>query len=143
MGLYSGQSAGRAEPVFSDGYELAYFGSAPIEGATRQPLPALVFLISHLALTVGRCRSVLKLKRWPPWFQQLWKTFPSEHRNGIASADFGWFAQVVQWAQGQGGHSAVYALYSHSGLYLGKANLLRKEKQVVLVVVWRNDRLNI
>ena len=32
MGLYSDQSAGRAESVFSDGYELAYFGSASIEG---------------------------------------------------------------------------------------------------------------
>ena len=95
-------------------------------GATRQPLPALVFLVSHLALTVGRCRAALKHKRWPPWFQQLWKTFPSEHRAGIASADFGWFSQLVQWAQGQGGHSAVYSLYSHSGLYVGKANLLRK-----------------
>ena len=96
------------------------------KGATRQPLPALVFLVSHLALTVGRCRAALKHKRWPPWFQQLWKTFPSEHRAGIASADFGWFSQLVQWAQGQGGHSAVYSLYSHSGLYVGKANLLRK-----------------
>ena len=102
---------------------LAPLGS---KGAARQPLPALVFLVSHLALTVGRCRAVLKQKRWPPWFQQLWKTFPSEHRSGIASADFGWFTQLVQWAQGQGGHSAVYSLYSHSGLYIGKANLLRR-----------------
>ena len=52
---------------------------------------------------------------------------PPTHQWGISQACQMWFSSVVSWIAGLEEGSLVYAAFSHAGLYIGKANVWRRD----------------
>ena len=79
----------RDVPALYRTMQLAWRTLAPdgSRGTARQQLPAFIYLITHFALAVARCRSALLQKKSPMWFLHVWKVLPADHRAGIQTAD--------------------------------------------------------
>ena len=99
------------------------------KGASRSVVLARLFSIIQLALSVARLIAARRLKKWPAWFKVVWRALPPSHIQGITTLSFSGFLSAASWLKGNGGVSSVYVVFSHSGLYVGKANVLRAAGQ--------------
>ena len=95
-------------------------------GSTRDRVKTIMVTSIHAALAVARLTLAYRAPRWASWFKAAWKTLQPSARLGITQGQVPWFLSVLQWIQvPMEATSAVYVLFGHAGLYIGKANLAR------------------
>jgi len=74
---------------------------------------------------LAELRQAMQQRCIPHWAQRVFSAMPAEARDGIRHMDTGWFdfllAMVLRPRRG----TVVYCLFSHSGFYISKANLVR------------------
>ena len=108
---------------------LAWTKLSPVgaKGASRQKTSVLLFTLTQAALSFARLKAAFASSRWPCWFKNIWKCLPPQLRDFVSSR-YGsqFFLQIAATCRGEVQGSVVYALFSHAGLYVGKADLHRQ-----------------
>ena len=94
-------------------------------GVARSEEKASVFASTSFALAMARFRASYRKPRWQKWFVRAWRAIPPLLRLVVCHDNVDGFNSVLQWIQEPSATSGIYLLASHSGLYIGKANVRR------------------
>ena len=78
------------------------------------------------ASAVTRLRRALQQTKPPRWAVRVLQAAPPAVQRGISDPGGEWQTQMVRLLGTAGPGSSVYVLFSHSGWYVGKANLARQ-----------------
>eukprot|EP00959_Pyramimonas_sp_CCMP1952_P411850 8630581-Pyramimonas_sp.AAC.1 len=74
----------------------------------------------------AQIRTALSLPSCPRWARRVLMTMPSEMTFHIKNGAVEWFQhQQSNLLQSVGSGAAMYLLFGHSGLHIGKANVAR------------------
>ena len=87
---------------------------------------AVWFASVQSSLALCRLRAAYVKGPWPRWFPVVWKAVPASRRLLITQPSYPEFLQVLNLTQDASAGAVVYMIFSHAGLYIGKANCSRR-----------------
>ena len=92
---------------------------------TGAPSKAKVFTLMIFAVGAVRLRRALLATKCPAWARTVVAALPTLLRDRLIQHTYAWWREVQQYVLQPDSGAAVYCLFSHTGVYFGKANISR------------------